>query len=432
MKHIVFLTENYYPNYSAVSNCAEKIIDLLKERYDISVISVIDNSELSSHEYFNNYQIYRINRPYQDKLNIIRYNENNKSKFVLKGKLFLTRLVNLVKFLFKKESIDKDFIKAYFDKISEIHKNKKVDIVVPLVFPFETVLSSIEFKKIIHSNVIIVPYIFDNFSNSVSLHRFNLNRKIKFRANLNLERSMVKFSSKILAMHPLREHFLKNGLDDSNKIVYLEHPLLEDKSCSISRENKKDIITRVTYTGGLFRGVRTADICLKLLDAISKEIFLKVDFYCFGNDMRSVKSYSQSNPEVFFNHGRVSKSEAEQAISISDFLISIGDVEGKQLSSKIFDYLSMGKPIIHFSYVEDCVNAQFLKKYPLSFVIYQRDLELNFKETAVKATNFFTRVKNERCEFFEVSKIYPEALPQYTVNTIVEIVESDISFSEVH
>lgn len=415
MKHIVVLVGNYYPHYSAVGNCAEKIITLLKNDFKISVVAAKNDAELNCFEEFDGYDIYRIESKYQKKLNRINFEMKNNQTFFTKFKLYATRAFNLLKFVFQKESIDKDFVENYLSQLNELHEKQKIDVIIPLVFPFETVMSAIQFQNKTLEGVIILPYLFDNFSASVSLHRFKINRKVKFKANLKLESMMLEFSSRVFAMHPLQSHFERNIKNSTkNKIMYLEHPLLQKRDCKF-QENLTETIS-FTYTGGLFRGVRTADSCLCFLSAIAKCISIKVDFYCFGNDQKAIDNYSKNSPLIFTNHGRVDRSVAEQEISNSDVLISIGDTEGKQLSSKIFDYLSMGKPIIHFSYVDTCVNSKVLQRYPLAFIIKQDSNDEYSEKVINNALTFIIQAKNRAMTFYEVADLYSEALPETTAN----------------
>lgn len=420
MKHVVFVVGNYYPDYSAVGNCAEKVISLLKNDYHITVVSVKNRADLISNEAFNGFNIHRVESSYQKKLN----NITTKNSFFAKSKLYKERLLNLIKFLFRRESIDPHLVKSYLSKLITLNKEREIDVLIPLVFPFESVMASIAFKDKVNSNCSLIPYLFDNFSNSASLHRFNINRNVKFARNRALESLMLEQSSKIFAMHPLRNHFESTITpSEQAKISYIEHPLLLERDFTKSHKVLNDIT--FTYTGGLFRGVRTANGCLTLLDKVSNSIPLNVRFYCFGNDLNAINRFSENKPEIFKNYGKVQRDIAEKAIDEADILISIGDVEGKQLSSKIFDYLSMGKPIIHFSYVENCVNSQLLKRYPLAFIVLQ-NVKNNYSESLAEDVSIFAKnVKGKAMKFSDVAKIYPEALPETTAKLFKEYINSN-------
>lgn len=422
MKHLVFLVGGYYPNFSAVGNCAEKIINKLKDDYKITVISIKGDIESAKVEEFDGYKISRVESQYQNKLNFLQNKIQNGGNVIYKLGVYLTRLANLGKFLLKKESIDSDLVHSYFDELSKLNSQNKIDAIVPLVFPFETVLAAIDFKKHIADEVKLFPYLFDNFAASVSLHRFKINRAIKYNANVKLEGLLSKYSNTIFAMHPLTDYFKRHFNQDLvSKITFLEHPLLFKRS-SVTVNQCVDDKILLTYTGGLFKRVRTSDGILDFLSEVNEVQKFKVNFYCFGNDLIAIDKYSKNSPEIFSNFGKVSRDIAETAISNSDILISIGDMEGKQLSSKIFDYLSMGKPILHFSYVEDCVNAKLLERYPLAFVVCKRNKYSNLQ--IQESVRFIKQTSGSCMPFSEVEKLYPEALPITSANIFKQKIES--------
>jgi len=52
----------------------------------------------------------------------------------------------------------------------------------------------------------------------------------------------------------------------------------------------------------------------------------------------------------------------------SDNLIAVGNNDCNQVPSKIFEYMSFGKPIVYF-YSDDDVNVKILKKYPIALCL---------------------------------------------------------------
>lgn len=415
MKHVVFVVGSYYPFFSAVGNCAEKVISILKNEYDISVVSIKDDPSLNTQEEFDGYNIYRVENSYQKRLNHLNL-KNNSHSLITKIKLFKERLLNLITFVLRSKSVDPDLINVYSSQLNTLNEQQKIDVVIPFVFPFESVLAAIKFKDKAGSECVILPYLFDNFSKSASLHRFNINRKIKYSQNQRLEQLMLEHAIKVFAMHPLKNHFDSTVTElEQAKILYVEHPLLLNRKLTASREGISEVIN-FTYTGGLFRGVRTANSCLNLLDMLSEVTPINVNFYCFGNDLTAINKYAESKPNAFHNYGKVPREQAEQAVADADILINIGDVEGKQLSSKIFDYLSMGKPIIHFAYVENCVNSLLLKKYPLAHIVVQPTNNQYSKQVISEVVTFTKKTKGKVMTFSEVAKVYPEALPATTAS----------------
>ena len=155
------------------------------------------------------------------------------------------------------------------------------------------------------------------------------------------------------------------------------------------------------------------------LDEIEKNLDerFKIKFYCFGSDLNAIKKYAIKNPRTFHNHGKVEKNLADEAITGSDILISIGDVEGMQISSKIFDYLSMGKPILHFAYTQECVNTRLLAQYPLAHTVMLNKDDCYSESTIKNAALFVKKVNGKSMSFAMIAKLYPNALPETTAHS---------------
>lgn len=53
----------------------------------------------------------------------------------------------------------------------------------------------------------------------------------------------------------------------------------------------------------------------------------------------------------------------------ADALISIAECEGKQISSKIYEYMSLGKPVMHLYTCDNDVNLKYLVNYPFALCL---------------------------------------------------------------
>lgn len=411
MNHVVFLVGSYYPNYSAVGNCAEKIITLLKNDFKISVIAAKNDSELTCFEEFEGYDIYRIESQYQKKVNTLNFEMKTNQTFFTKFKLYAIRAFNLVKFCLKKESIDSESVNSYLLALKYLNKKNKIDVVIPVCLPIETILAALLFKKL-KSQVAVIPYVFDHFSRSNSLHRFNLNKKLKLHNHLNIEESIVNHSDTLFAMHPLSKHY-DNFIDPKHrsKIIYVEHPLLL-KPKNKAKRNILDGFEEInaTYTGSFINKHVEPNYLLELFSSVDDSLNIKLNLFTVGNCNGLINRYAKKFPLKIFNHGRVSKHDANLAVISADVLVNVGEVSGKQISSKIFEYMSAGKPIIHISFVNADVMSKILSKYPEKMVLAVN--ENNFHDDVKRLDKFLKEVKNKTVSFQEISDIYPEALPE--------------------
>ena len=124
---------------------------------------------------------------------------------------------------------------------------------------------------------------------------------------------------------------------------------------------------------------------------------------------------------LLYWHRSIPSNLVSSVLSSADFLVAVGNSVSNQVPSKIFEYISFGKPIIYFFEVDDDSNLEILKKYPNSICIKQ---EKNITEESTLELKHFCENNNNRTTPFEkVAELYPDALPEYTASLIESILE---------
>lgn len=413
MKHIVFVLGSYYPRFSAVGVCAERVVNALKGEFKISVIAMTDQQAVEPVVNLEGVDVFRITTP--ELATRIQLEQGLRTDNALSGRLRLIALRTraTLRRLFSPVTINQQLVDAYKEKLRDI---PDLDVLVPLVFPFESVIAAIEYASA--SDVMVVPYIFDNFVDSRSLHVLEIARKLKKKRHLGLEADMLEKSAAVLAMHPLESHFRRHfGRVVDEKVHFLEHPLL-------TPNNREDVVSgdtiRIVYTGALIKNVREAAYVTELLARLRMDVPVDVDFYVMGNAASAIQTKTTDFGVRIRNNGQVNKKEADAAVAHSSVLLNIGEVEGKQISSKIFEYMSAGKPIIHFSYVKDDTVTKILNRYPLALCLLQSPQQM--EENCKKTSEFILKSAGKSMPFDEVAAIFPEALPSTTASLVSRIV----------
>lgn len=409
MKHIVFLLGPYYPNYSAVGYCAYQAQKSLAKKSKITAVAFRDDLELSLEQTHEDSRILRIETTDMRQRNTARAKAGSLARLVF----LALRVRGALRKLLTRETVDWTLVQAYLDRLNTM--SPKPDAIVPTVFPFETALAALAYKRE-NPKVSVFPYVFDDFVESGSLHILKVARFLKRNRHLKLEHEVLEEADAIIAMHPLRAYFESN-FDERlfEKITFLEHPLL---TRPINGERQINVgALRLCYTGSLIQGVREPGYLLDLLGSIQQDIPIQADFYVMGNGADKVRTEKIGDMVEIRNCGRVQKAEADVAVRDSDILLNIGEIRGKQVSSKIFEYMSTGKPIIHLAYVEDDAVSNILAKYPLALCLLQ--VRSCFADNLRQVEAFILENRSKQLSFDEVKAIYPEALPETTA-TIFE------------
>lgn len=157
---------------------------------------------------------------------------------------------------------------------------------------------------------------------------------------------------------------------------------------------------RLVFAGSLLRGYVEADYVLKLFMDSEMENF-NITFYSAGNACREVEK--NQNRRISLG-GWVSSDVLNDVYRSADGLISIAERKGKQISSKIFEYMSWGKPIIHFYFTDSDENLKYLREYPNALCLRASKENMQLNRTLIKVFVRCRRNIHFRIEDFEILK----------------------------
>lgn len=407
--NIVFVLGEYYPNFSAVGKCASMVANILAKNNNVKVICFKSNSNDNNYDSYNNQVILRTyTKEFLTREKFITKIKQNKNVLRLFYKILynIFKIKIVFKILFSKETIYKEKVNALYNTLISI--NDKIDIIIPCCFPMESIVAALKYKKN-NSDVQLIPYLFDPFTENLTLHRFNINKRIKRKSHLKLESEMIKASKKVIVMKHLYNHFI-NDFFDSNKIIIADHPLLTDKCNGNDGQN-----INLIYTGIFQKIVRNPFLFLKLMEEVLKNIDGVLHIYAYGNCDNIIDKFAINNPKKIIFHGKVSNDIAENALKNGNIFISVGNKDNTQVPSKVIEYIGYGKPIIHFytNPHDECINI--LKKYPLALII---DLNGDVNVNLIDIISFCNNNKNNSLKFVEVKENFLDALPEFIIKMV--------------
>lgn len=132
--------------------------------------------------------------------------------------------------------------------------------------------------------------------------------------------------------------------------------------------NYKKTPVKVAYFGVLTMGVRTPDNFLSFINELDMNN-LEIHWYTNEDSKHMIKSvYSKSSKNFF--HDMVPRDEALDLMDNEyHALLNIGNQNPFQLPSKVIEYISTGKPIIHYSEITDDPVVGILNERSNSIII---------------------------------------------------------------
>ncbi len=193
----------------------------------------------------------------------------------------------------------------------------------------------------------------------------------------------------------------------------------ENKIQSAIEFKKEDI--NILFCGIVADSFRSPEFVLKALEPVFKEN-KNVKIYFMGtNNSDVLNKFMEKYPHNVFFKEKVDNLQAAATMQNADILLNISNKIDNQVPSKIFDYFSVGKPILNLQRIENCPAEEYLKKYPIGYTIKEGE-----ECDKQKLKNFIENAKGKNIGFNEVEKIYKTATVKFVADSMLDVIKSKI------
>ncbi|MCH6266008.1 hypothetical protein [Neobacillus citreus] len=420
-RHILFMLEMYYPKPEPNGIVVHQVAkELIKLGYQVHVISYRIPGYPNEDQYDGVF-IHRIKKRMFYKLR--EYGENNIN--TIKGKISykLAKIINKIKKLIYLPWFplaSPTTVIRYYKKASLLHKKYKFDCVIGVFDPNDCLYAGVLFKNRF-KDVKYGSYILDSL---IYLSGQNyLPKRLKEKLTWKFEKMVYENSDIVFNMECHRRHHLGGKYEPfQTKMKFLDIPLFIPKKVKMDKRLFDTEKRHLVYMGSLFRGFRTPDYIYRIFKSINHKDGYQLHFYTRGSCEEDLLNYQYETGGAVIRHGFVEHSQINNIIANADFLINLGVSNSTAISSKIFDYMSTGKPIIHFYYNDDDVNLSYFEKYELSLMI-KMDESL-FEVNVDKVRNFLTISYGKTIESDTLLDIFYVNTPMYSASQFDNLTQS--------
>jgi hypothetical protein len=385
-KRILIVTHQFIPHQSPRTTRWKLLYDeLIESGYDVTVITgTLQLSEDPNIKYIGNKKASGI-------VKNLRIQSNIKQDSSYKN--YLYKLLKKIYRFFYKFFAWPDYTMFW---IFSIWKNRKkidvdYDLIISVSLPFSSHIAAYIINK--DKNKKWIMDIGDPFS--LKTNAFENNRYLYKSLNYYFENKFYKKAHQVVFTHQesADEHKLffnmpENKVTIGSPISTFSQELFQ-KSVSFNYETKP--IT-IGYFGVLTKGVRSPSQVLKF--------FQQTDFVLHWYTNSDSKEMIKQN-KIDFNRNKlfdmVTRNEAlEKMVTSLHCLLSIGNLNPAQLPSKIIEYISTGKPVLHFVEIKDDPVLEIAKEFSNLIVI---DKNSNITEVEQQLNNVFINI-----EKFDINK----------------------------
>lgn len=408
--NIVFICPPAFPDGGACANILDKILNCYqnKNRDNYCVLTYKRNITESSSEIKNGIAIERV-------LLWERLLKQEVYSIIKKGHFKFSDLLHY----YIKKGKDKLHIKetgysSYIkmkitDRLESINSGK-IDLIVAVSGIFDAIYAANQYCKV-HPETKLIFYQLDPLSTN------HIENKANQNARKQCEKEAYEIATAIittpLIYDDVIELYPRNIL---NKVYPIELPNV-DTAHYYSNERIVDRDFSVcVYTGMFYPGFRDPDFAVSVFERFKQNMGIR--FWIVGANRNSLSTDTELINTVF--EGKKSLEECREYIRKADFLVNIGNQITNQTPSKLFDYISTGKPIINICQDESCPSIKYLQEYPLSItVVFEHD---SVDDAAQKINEFIQKNKGKKVGKDYIDKHYEKFSTDYCCNKIFGII----------
>ena len=173
----------------------------------------------------------------------------------------------------------------------------------------------------------------------------------------------------------------------ANPISNFDNDLL---NCALSYDYSSKPI-KISYFGIFTKGVRSPNSFLEL---VKKNNEMEFSWYVNEDSEKIIKSCDLNVDKHSF-YSQVSREEAQKLmVNSAHCLLSIGNKNPNQIPSKVVEYLATGKPIIHFTEIDNDPVIKFSNQFhnliTINKSVEDENLSLLIQEMFKKIEKFDT------------------------------------------
>ena len=361
-------------------------------------VALSENS-IAKMEKFDGVLVYKIKTP-----SYLTYTSSNSIGNRLRT--LLDKLCHIHKYPLKSD----DMCYEYAAQIEELIGVDTNTTVIGTYTPLEAIVAVCKVKHA-HPRIKSVFYSADTLSNEIG-NTGILPKYIRKALGFNWEKKIFSIVDKVLIMECHYQHYMSRKYKMYHyKYGVVNFPLIVRPLYIDNYDNNRTDLSFV-YTGTLDRILRNPSFMCMALSKLESQLSFKVIVMGGGNCNDIMNEWESKTNGIIKYYGMQTHDIAIQAIYKADILLSIGNNESPMAPSKIYEYMSTGKPIVHFYSwnLDPCIEP--LQKYGNALVI-------KMDEGSDTTAYIFDFIKKRiRLPFDIVESKFEKSTPAYTAKIL--------------
>ena len=417
MEKILFLTRSY-PNTlgSATLLCMHRVLNCVATsgKYEVHALCMSYPFE-AYEEQVGNVMVHRFNPTWwQQMRNNLQSSHNHRRLARLME--IMTKLLTIPTFPRTEPLTDMKFTK----EAMQLQRNYNYDLVVSEHHGLETLLTGCrlmsEFPKLKHIAVLWDPV--KGQMATMKLPKSYTEKRID-----QIENFATKYTTLLISTLSMKPYYEEYGDIAANHRIYLDIPGIlkpeEEVTTEYIKLIKKDSIN-IVFSGLLSEHYRDARPIIRLLNQCDDAERINLIFFSRG-EKDAIETEKKNFKGTIVYHDYIPLSELHSLYRHADYLLNVSHINANMVPSKIFEYMSYGKPIIS-TFISDGDSARkYINRYPEGICI---ELKKSEKDN-VDVLNAFMKKKHKLVTFDFVREEFKENTPGSFLREIEKVLENE-------
>lgn len=409
--HIVAITGSFHPNIMAPSACVKPYLQELAKEHEVDVICPVSNDYYRESIEIEGIKVHYVSSWLNDCL--VKANTNlqeNKHRLASKLTSLGVRAVKYIQEEFLPKPYDSTLIDAYLNKMKELNRDRSIDVIISVTYPFHTHVVCLKYKEM-YPSVKWLTYTTD----PLAYNEANPIASWKRKSAMKIEKQVYEKCDTCIITGELFDNVVNDYGISQNKVLVLPY-LVETENVPKEKYKNENSKAQVLYAGCLFYRVRDPRT---MLGVFSKLEDIDLNLYVTG-DRQCRKMLKEGFPNNIHINDVVPREEYFRLLSQADVLVNLSNNAKLQAPHKLMELVSTGKPIINFYYYKNA-GYRIIERYPLGINIANGS---NPDDMVAVVEHFINEYRNKQLSEAEIKEIFREYLLTYQIESIKAIIQN--------
>lgn len=416
MKKGLIISREYTPMSNGSVTCLENILNVIKNDYDLTVVSYNLEGKYPKKECKNRIEIQRIYSKCDKQVSLRenflqkRVHSNINWDIITKPIYFPFYLAAKAYGLIHPSAWSKNSMR-HIEKVLNLNK---FDFILAMGAPFENLRVATKVAQKYKMPLYIIE--FDLFAYNPT---HDLSNEKVVSKNLDEELSWYEKAEHIFVTKEMENTVMNSMLSRYEaKITAINMPNF------IPQENDfKNIDTDyidILYAGMFYEDIRNPQRMMVVFSDLFKRN-PKIRLHIMGVGCENIIfKYKKQWPHNIIIYGKQPKEKVIDMTKRVDFLLNLSNTTPTQAPSKIIEYVSTGKPLINFYSIDNDRCVEILTNYQSSISLDERK---GTKQLLIEMESFIKNNQGLVVDSSELMESFSEYSPQYVADKIIGAIE---------